>query len=258
MKTAEREAEILRCLELHEFMSTENAMALFHVSPATARRDFNHLAEGHVVRRVRGGVRRIPAEVGQSIPFSLREQWFAREKARLAEKAMEFIAPGSVTFLHGGSTTNSMANLWKDGCVITDSIGFCELLGRRFPGGEGGPQVILAGGALDLKAGVVMGSRTERILNQYHADAVVFSARGLDEEGCLDTNDDTAGCIRAMIDHASLVILLADRSKFGSPAMARVVSWNRIDILIAAATPENREELRRIARLGVRVVPIGG
>ena len=60
-----------------------------------------------------------------------------------------------------------------------------------------------------------------------------------------------------MIDHASLVILLADRSKFGSPAMARVVSWNRIDILIAAATPENREELRRIARLGVRVVPIG-
>ena len=54
-----------------------------------------------------------------------------------------------------------------------------------------------------------------------------------------------------------LVILLADRSKFGSPAMARVVSWNRIDILIAAATPENREELRRIARLGVRVVPIG-
>ena len=257
MKAAEREAEILRYLDTHEFMATETAMALFRASPATVRRDFNHLAEGHIVRRVRGGVRSIPAEVGQSIPFSLREQWFAREKARLAEKAMEFIAPGSVTFLHGGSTTNSMANLWKDGCVITDSIGFCELLGRRFPAGEGGPQVILAGGALDLKAGVVMGSRTERILNQYHADAVVFSARGLDEEGCLDTNDDAAGCIRAMIDHASLVILLADSSKFGSPAMARVVSWNRIDILIAAATPENREELRRIARLGVRVVPIG-
>lgn len=252
---SEREIMILRYIEEHDFLSTEEAVEMLHTSAATVRRDFNELAERNTVRRVKGGVRRIPPEANRAIPLTLRHQWFSQEKALIAERAMRLIAPDSTIFVHGGSTTVFVARHLNSGGVITNSVELCEVLRERFPNGNG-PEVILAGGRLDLKDGNLLGTRAEHSLAQYRADAAIFSVRGLDEEGTLDTSDDTAAASRTMIEHARVAIMLADHSKFQSAGIARGVFWGQIDVLVTSDIRANAPMLEHIARQGVEVIRV--
>lgn len=158
-----RQKEILRYLENNEFLSASQAIDMFHASPATIRRDFLRLTENNSAKRVQGGVQRIPVGRNASIPFFMREQWFTSEKARLAERAIEFVPEKGTIFIHSGSTTLGMGHHLNDGNVITNSITICELLRNRFPAG-GVPEIVLLGGSFDLKAGVTYGSKTDDYL----------------------------------------------------------------------------------------------
>jgi len=247
-----REEEILRYLEEHDYLSTDQAIAMFHTSPATIRRDFTRLAENSSARRVQGGLRRLSPEANASIPLLMREQWFAAEKARLAERAMEFVPPEGVIFIHSGSTTLYMGRHLTNETIITNSTALCELLRSRFP--SGGPQLILPGGYYDLKAGVIAGSRAEATIMQYRAEVVFFSARGMDDDGILDTNDDLAAVARAMITHAERVVMLADHSKFRKFGMSRLVGWDKIHVLITTDYPDNYPVFRKIEQFGVKII----
>jgi len=254
MMKQSREENMLHYLEQHEYLSTEKAVEIFQVSPATIRRIFTKLAENNSARRVRGGVRRLSPGANASIPFLMREQWFASEKALLAKRAMEFVPPDGVIFIHSGSTTLYMGNHIANETVITDSTALCELLRTRFP--SGGPQVIVAGGTYDLKAGAIAGSRAASVIMQYHANVAFFSARGMDDEGILDTNDELAAVARSMVTRAERVVMLADHSKFREFGMSRMVLWNRIHFLITTDFPDNYPFFRKIEQAGVKIILI--
>lgn len=256
MKTEEQEKIIHARLAERDFLSTEEVAALIGASPATARRAINRLAENRMLLRVHGGVRPLPPESNPSIPFGLREQWFSREKRLLAAEAAKLIPRDGVIFIHGGSTTACLGQYISGGSVITNSLRLAEQLRERFPADDG-PEVIVPGGTLDRKAGILTGTHAERAIRNYHADAVFFSARGIDAEGMLDTSDATAGVARAMIEHARLVVLLADHSKFNGRGMTRMAYWNQVDILITADTPESRPFFPAIRRGGVKIILYG-
>lgn len=252
---SEREEQLFQLLEEREFLPIAQVSELLHITPATARRLANRLAEHQMARRVHGGVRRIPPDLNPSIPFPLRELWFREEKRLLARRALELVRKDAVLFIHGGSTTFCFGELIADGSVITNSLHLAALLCERFPG-EAGPEVIVPGGTLDRKAVILSGSRTERAIAGYRADAVFFSARGLDGEGVLDTSEATVGVARAMIEHAGLVVMLADHSKFHSFGMARMVWWNEVDVLVTCDCEENRRDREAIQRKGVRILTV--
>ncbi len=251
----EREELLCNALDRCDYLSIARVAELLGTTAATARRVVNRLAEHQTVRRVHGGVRRIPPELNQSIPLRLREQWFGAEKRLLARRAMELVRKDAVLFIHGGSTTSCFSDLLSGGSVITNSLRLAGLLCERFPG-ETGPEVIVPGGTLDRKAGILSGTRAERSIAGYRADAVFFSARGLDAEGVLDTSDATAGIARAMIEHASLAVMLADHSKFQAAGMSRMVWWNDVDVLVTCDCPENRALRETIQRRGVQVLTV--
>jgi len=253
----QREEQILHYLESHEFLSTEQAFALFGGSPATIRRAFSRLAESNSVKRVHGGVSRMRmgGGSGEPIPFSMRGQWFADEKARLAERAMEFAPKNGAMFIHSGSTTLALARYITQGTVITNSINVCELLMHRFPSG-GGPEIILPGGTFDLKAGVMAGPRTESVIREYLAETAFFSARGMDEEGLLDPSDNLASVVRPMIQNADRAVMIADHSKFRKFGLARMVPWKLVDILVTSDYAENHPWFEMIEKHGVKIVTI--
>ena len=251
----EYEKTVLRLLAGRDFIATEEVAGLIGASPATARRLINRLAENRLLRRVHGGIRPLPPESNPSIPFGLREQWFSEEKRLLAVEAPKLVRRNSVLFIHGGSTTACLGSGIESGSVITNSLRLAELLRERFPADDG-PEVIVPGGTLDRKAGILTGTRAERAIGCYHADAVFFSARGLDAEGVLDTSDATAGVARAMIEHARLAVMLADHSKFSGDGMARMVFWSQVDVLVTADRTENRPLLDTIRRQGVKVIAV--
>jgi len=255
MRTEEQIKEICRELAERDFIATTEIASRFHVSAATARRIVNQLAKNRMLLRVHGGIKPLPPESNPSIPFGLREQWFSQEKRRLAAEAAKLIQPEQVLFIHGGSTTTCLGNFISSGSVITNSLRLAELLRGRFPNDEG-PEVIVPGGTLDRKAGILVGSRAERAIASYHADTVFFSARGVDSEGVLDTSDATAGVARAMIEHARLAVMIADHSKFSGDGMTRMVYWSQVDILITTDCPESRSKFESIRRRGVRIIAV--
>lgn len=248
-----RKTEILRFLENHDFLSTEQAVEMLKASPATIRRDFHQLAENNSVKKVKGGVRPLPIGSNASIPFFMRQHWFSGEKTHIAKRATEFAPSNGVIFIHSGSTTLELGHYIDSGTIITNSLMICELLRSRFPAG-GGPEVILPGGIFDFKAGVLAGSRTERVIMEYHADVAFFSSRGMDEEGLLDTNDQLAAVARAMITRADRTVMLADHSKFKKFGMSRMVLWKDIDIIITDDYPDNYPFFEKIKKHGVEIV----
>ena len=255
VKRSSQEETVCRLLEKQEVLTTCEIAARLGCSGATARRIAGRLAESQIARRIHGGIRRIEPDRNQSIPFPLREQWFSREKQLIARTAAGLIARDSVVFIHGGSTTTWLGDLIDSGSIITNCLHLAELIRERFPADEG-PEVIIPGGTLDRKAGILIGTRAERAIAGYHADAVLFSARGIDEEGVLDTNDATAGIARAMIEHARLAVMLADHSKFHATGMSRLVPWGAVDILVTGASPENQPMLEKIRKQGVKIITV--
>jgi DeoR/GlpR family transcriptional regulator of sugar metabolism len=248
-----REEDILKRLETCEFLSTEQAMAMVGGSAATIRRAFIKLAGSNLARRVHGGLRRLSKGGDGSLPFVMREHWLEEEKARLAGRAMEFIPPGGVVFIHGGSTTLGLARHIRGGTVITDSINVCGVLMQRFSAG-GGPEILLPGGTLDLRGDALFGPRTEAALREYRADVVFFSARGMDDEGLLDTTDTLVATVRLMVRNSALRVMLADHSKFRKFGLTQMVPWAQVDVLVTSDRAENRPWFEMIKKHGVKVV----
>ena len=247
-----RRKEILSALEERDFLGTDEAAQLWGASASSIRRDFGFLAENGLVRRVRGGVRRIGVAENASIPLPVRNRFFVDEKQAIARRAAVYLPADGAVFLHGGSTAEMMMPYLERGCVITDSVSLGEALRRKYAGG-GGPELIMSGGCFDFKAGVLVGSRAENMLSQYRVDAAFFSTRGLDRQGLLDTNDQIAAVLRTMIRHARKPVLLADHSKFTAFGLSRVVGWHEIFAVITRRTPENGEFLDELIRQGVTV-----
>ena len=247
------EQKIIRYLAGNDLLTLTDAMRILGVSSATARRIFNHLAESNLVDRVHGGVRALPNPVNQAIPFFLREQWCSEEKELLTRKALEFLSPDSVTFIHGGSTTLFLGKFIRKGTIITNSITLAEILYHRFPHNDG-PEIIVSGGTLDTKAGILLGYKAQQFFADYHANFLITSARGMDGEGLIETNDASVGMQMTMMDHADKVIVVADHNKFAMTGFCRSARWDRIDVLITTASEENRKTLDRIRDCGVNVI----
>ncbi|MDD3153278.1 MAG: DeoR/GlpR family DNA-binding transcription regulator [Victivallaceae bacterium] len=246
---------VMNHLATHEQLSTCAACKLLQVSPATVRRIFNEMAQQNHVVHVHGGVQLIPARDGATIPFAIREQWQSGEKELLARKALENLRNDSTTFVHSGTTTLFLAKYITQGTFITDSVAFAQVLCRRFPE-EYGPNVILTGGTLDRKAGMLHGYKTERSIRSYHADFMITSVRALDSGGLIETDDIAVGTQRAMMSCSDKVIVLADHLKYSRKGTCRLAGWNEVFLLITTECEENRRMIGQLRDKGVRIVTV--
>lgn len=79
----------------------------------------------------------------------------------------------------------------------------------------------------------------------------------LQKKGCQTPNEEDCYLVRAMMQHADQVIVLADHSKFGKRLFHRVVGFESIDILVTdqALSPEMKEKL---LACDVEIVLAGG
>lgn len=251
----EQAVKILRYLDTHEAVNTAEGCEVLGVSEATVRRIFNEIARSGSAVRVHGGLKAAAGNPNIAIPFLLRKQWQSQEKEQLARKALEFLKPDSVTFVHSGSTTLFLGKFITNGTFITDSVTLAELLGQRYPG-KTGPEVILTGGTLDRRGNMLTGYKAEQGAADYQADFLITSVPGLDEYGLIETDDNAVGIQRTMIKHAKTVIVLADHHKFQQRGYCHLVPWREVDILITTEREQNRALQDSIRAQGVRVITI--
>jgi DeoR/GlpR family transcriptional regulator of sugar metabolism len=100
----------------------------------------------------------------------------------------------------------------------------------------------------------LVGPIADRTIRTLNADVLFLGVHGVDTEVGLTTPNvaeaETDGCL---IEAAQKIVVVADHSKLGVVALAKIAPLSRVDVLVTDDGAD-REMLREIEFAGVRVV----
>lgn len=253
MLAVERRIKVLERIAADQAVEVSSLAREFDVSEMTIRRDLRRLDRDGFVRRTYGGATtRIVRSAGAfEVTQNARMLHHAQEKRQIAMRAAELTADVRVMFMGVGSTVEQFARLTasRDGLlVITQSLVVASLLGT------GRVSVIMAGGMVRQDELSCVGPAAVDCVQRYNTDVAVIGAAGISaRRGVTDLNDQEAGVIRAAVEKAERIIVLADGSKFGDVALSTVVPISRVATIVTDASADPAE-VDRIAREGVEVI----
>lgn len=249
----DRQAHILRLLAEQGSVRVGELSRQFGVSQVTIRTDLQRLArEGLLVRYRGGAVARV--QTNMSVAFGERSRFRQSEKERIAQKAAGLINAGDAILLDAGTTVMELAKR-LEGCspltVVTNALNTAVVLS-----GLSGINVIIAGGSVSVETVSTVGHIAERDIGDLVVDKLFLGAHCFDPElGMMDVSVEVARVKRAMIQAARQVIVLADSTKFGKRALAKVAPLSAANSLITD-DGLSQHDSERIAALGVEVVRV--
>ena len=248
----ERRRLIAERLRRHGSVSVSSLEAEFRISPMTARRDLDQLERRGVARRTHGGAV-LPGLSSHEDSFLQRMETAVEAKERLAEAALQLIESGEAVFLDSSTTGYFAARR-----IVRENLK-CTLLTNSVPVMEfvceiDAPQVELigAGGTLRKLTRSFVGPSAVRGIEAHFADHVLFSVRGLTDDGYLTDPDPLESEVkRSMIHRARQVVLMVDGSKFDRPALTQIAHIDDVGVILAADVDE--QSLTPLVRAGIDV-----
>jgi DeoR/GlpR family transcriptional regulator of sugar metabolism len=230
----ERQNQILALVNAHRSITAAEIQRRLKVSHETVRRDLLALEQRGHVRRAHGGA----VAVESSEPaLAIRQVINAEEKGAIGRRVAEIIPDGAAVMLAGGTTVQSVAEALtiRSGLtVVTNCVGSClKLIGRN------ANRVHLLGGELQPQNQATLGRDATEMLGKYYADFAVIGAGGISPHGeIMDYTREEAELSARMMQSAKTVIVVADHTKFGRIAPARVKSLEAATYLVTDAAPE--------------------
>ncbi len=235
VKASERHQQIIELVKSQGYVSTDDLVSMFEVSPQTIRRDLNELADANKIRRNHGGA--ILTNSAENSPYNDRKVMNQNEKNRIAEALVKHIPDGSTLFIDIGTTPEAVARaLLKDHHqlrIVTNNINAAIILMSK-------PdfKVILAGGEVRNKDGGVTGEATLDFISQFRLDFGVLGISGVDFDGSLlDFDYHEVRVKRAIIENSRAVFLPIDHSKFGRNAMVNLGTIKDVDLIVTNQAP---------------------
>lgn len=235
MNPKQRRTKILEVVARDGEATVEALSARFEVSPETIRRDLAQLATSGALQKVHGGARRARLHAEGSFQQRLSEHPDA--KAAIARKLAALVDPGETLFIDTGTTTLSCAEQLAaipGLTVITNSVRIAEVLGR----GAGQARVWLLGGGFAADNAQTVGPMVIEQIARFRADHAVLAVSAVDPaSGAMDADFDEAQVARAMIAHATNVVVVAQGAKLGRKAAFRVCRLEDIDVLVCDDMP---------------------
>jgi DeoR family transcriptional regulator of aga operon len=221
-------------------LEIDDVAAELDVSAATIRRDFDHLAQQQLLTRTRGGA--VSNSVSYDLPLRYKATRHASEKQRIGEAAAVLVLRGSILGLNGGTTSTEVARAITTRAglqagegegepavtIVTNAVNIANELAVR-------PQVkiVMTGGVARPQSYELIGPLAERTLEELTLDVAVIGVNAIDASyGASAHHEGEAGINALMASRASRVIAVADSSKLGQRAFARICPIGDIDILI--------------------------
>ncbi|HVA21580.1 MAG TPA: DeoR/GlpR family DNA-binding transcription regulator [Candidatus Micrarchaeia archaeon] len=252
----ERRLEILAAMRERPLLRADEIADHFGVSGETVRRDFLALEREGLLHRVYGGATRAVPRTLEP-PFAERRVQHLERKRAMARLAATLVEPTDTLILDVGTSIAELARqLPSDyhGRVLTTSLEVAVALADR-PRVE----VLVAGGRVRPGDLACSGPSTIQMLADHFADKAFLGSGGVHPEvGLTDFHVDEVACRRMMIAHAPLRFVLADGSKLGQVAVARVCSLDQLTAVVTdgGADPAIVAALEQQG-LAVRVAPLG-
>jgi DeoR family ulaG and ulaABCDEF operon transcriptional repressor len=108
-------------------------------------------------------------------------------------------------------------------------------------------ELILTGGLMYPRYGVLLGPMTEEVLATIHTKTLFLSVAGIHEGQLYNQNSLLVQSELRMMSQAQEIVLLVDSGKFGQQALSRLGPLNEIDIVVtdAGVTSEQREQVEK-------------
>jgi DeoR family transcriptional regulator, aga operon transcriptional repressor len=229
VRQAERVGAILEHLSAHGSVSVADLAAELTVSPATIRRDLELLDDQRLLTRTHGGA------VGQGVLYELPLRYktgrHQQEKRRIAAEAATRVADGEAVGLTGGTTTTEVARVLVERqrlTVVTNALNIASELAIR-----PNLKLVVTGGWARSESYELVGPLAEQSLAGLNLDTVFMGVDGISFEAGLMTHHEVeAHTNMALMERARRAIVVADSSKIGRTAFARICAIERVHELI--------------------------
>jgi len=249
MQPEERQQRIESYLQRVEFASLDELSEDLDVSPSTIRRDLMLLEAKGTLRRTHGGARLVNPKTDEFL-FSERDTHQLGEKEAIARAVAELIRPNQSVILDAGTTIYHAAKELegKTPHIITNSLPVANLYAANSR-----VEVVLSGGVIYPRLGVLVGPLAVEAFSKIHADVAVMSSGGITLEGVTNSHGLLIDIQRAMIAAVERVIFCLDHTKFGRKSMSFLCDLDSIDVIVTnQGAPE--ELVQSLRSKGVEVI----
>lgn len=254
-RRAERLRDILEVLGRDGAADHTDLAEALGVTSSTIRRDLAHLESQGFLVRTRGGA--VPADGPMELPVRYRDSTMRAQKLAIATVTAEIIGTQrTAVALCGGSTAAEVARTLayrSELTIVTNAITTAMEIVQR-----GKVKVVMTGGLIRPVSLELVGSLAEHTFNAINVHTAVLGADGISATTGVTTHDEIeARTNRSMVLHAERVIAVADSSKLGQTAFAKVADLAEIDILVTDdGAPASVVEALRAEGLDVRVARV--
>jgi DeoR/GlpR family transcriptional regulator of sugar metabolism len=249
MTSEERKHRIETYLQKVEFASLEELSRHVESSISTVRRDLTALETAGSVRRTHGGAR-VVAPRTDEFAFSARETHQLSEKEAIGRACAALIETNNSVILDAGTTVYHVARHLGDKApqVLTNSLPVANLFASANQ-----VEVIIAGGVIYPRLGVLVGPSTVEAFSRMRADVAIMSAGGITLEGITNSHALLIDIQRAMLKAAQKIIFCLDHTKFGRLSVSPLCGLDMVDAIVTdhQAPPEL---VGRLRESGVEVV----
>lgn len=232
------------------------------VSTATIRRDLDHLAQQQFLTRTRGGA--VAHSVAYDLPLRYKSARQATEKQRIGKAAADLVEAGMVIGLNGGTTATEVARAIatrtdlqtptsgrRAVTIVTNAVNIANELTVR-------PHVkiVVTGGVARPQSYELAGPLATHILEGVSLDLAFLGVDAIDPiAGASAHHEGEANINQLMASRARRVVVVADSSKVGAQAFARIRRTEDIDMLITdSGMPP--QSARAFQELGVEIVTV--
>ncbi|GAA4659625.1 DeoR/GlpR family DNA-binding transcription regulator [Gordonia humi] len=236
MSADDRRQEILRRLQIDGYVEATALSKDLGVDASTIRRDLDALDRSGRAERTHGGARP-PAGAPTDIPYAVKEGERRREKVAIARTATADVRDGQTVVLDSGSTTYQIALelRHKQGLTIITN----DLRIGKYAATLPSARLLVTGGELLGSVYTLVGERAVDFMGDYSADWAFMGADALDPiAGITNTNTLEIPIKRAMIRSAERAVVVADSSKFGNRALAKVAAIDEVSKIITDRVSE--------------------
>jgi len=236
VKSDHRHDDILSELRKKGSVSLEELIRHLGASAASIRRDLAKLEKKGLIRRTHGGATLVEPLLYEPFRydslFQTRVQHRAAEKRRIGLAAADLIQEHETVGFTAGTTTTQVARVVRNRHnlrIITNAVNIAMELCNC-----AGLQTFVTGGFVQWAGSFsLIGQASINFLNEIYMDKVFVSVCGLDAvRGVTVIEPEEALTFRAMIRQAKRTIVVADSSKLGVVAPARICSASEIHLLI--------------------------
>jgi DeoR/GlpR family transcriptional regulator of sugar metabolism len=245
-----RRRRLLDLITRQGYATLDELVRVLSVSESTIRRDLEALDLAGSIKRTHGGA--IYAGEVRSMPaFDERTGTEAVAKHAIGLAAAARLQDGDTVLLDGGTTTLEVARalVGRRVQVVTNSLPIAQLLASSQQ-----TDLILIGGYVYPRTGVALGPLAIATMQSIRVRTAILGAGGIVPEGIYNSNSLLVETERQMMACGQEVMIVADHTKFGRLALARLGGLEEIDsVVVDSGLGDEHREMLESAGVAIHV-----